>query len=152
MAKGMLKFMMLSILSGTDATGYELMKKIEAHAGHKPSTGSIYPLLKSMQNDGWIEGKEDGEKTIYKITELGIEKFNEFDRAHGDYVMKMHQSISSQMADHPDISHAPHMDLFSHFIHKALELVDEDTNSDEIEGILLKALQQLDKLKGDKHD
>ena len=65
MAKGYLKFMMLKIISDGDATGYQIIKRVEGSVGSKPSTGSVYPLLKTMERDGWIEGvpSEDGHRS-----------------------------------------------------------------------------------------
>ena len=63
---------MLKIISENNATGYEIIKKVNELTGEKPSTGSVYPLLNSMANKGWIAGKKRVTgKTIYKITDSG---------------------------------------------------------------------------------
>jgi formylmethanofuran dehydrogenase subunit E len=46
MATGILKMIMLHIMKDGEASGYDIIKKVEAISGKKPSTGSIYPLLK----------------------------------------------------------------------------------------------------------
>ncbi len=56
MLKGLLKMSMLKIISENKTTGYEIIKKVTDLTGEKPSTGSIYPLLKSMETKGWITG------------------------------------------------------------------------------------------------
>ena len=65
MAKGLLKYFMLKLISERKHTGYELIKEIEKHSGNKPSTGTVYPLLKSMQSEGWIKGIDRDDKTYY---------------------------------------------------------------------------------------
>ena len=71
MLKGLLKMSMLKIISENKATGYEIIKKVNELTGEKPSTGSIYPLLKSMENKGWITGTTANGKTTYEITTSG---------------------------------------------------------------------------------
>lgn len=67
---GGLRFYILWILSKTEMTGSELMDEIETQTNGwwKPSPGSIYPLLKSLEEDSMISKKEDGK---YSITEKG---------------------------------------------------------------------------------
>ena len=56
MATGLLKMLMLHIIKGGEVSGYDLIKKVEAITGEKPSTGSIYPSLKKMEREGWVLG------------------------------------------------------------------------------------------------
>ena len=71
MLKGLLKMSMLKIISENKATGYEIIKKVNELAGEKPSTGSVYPILKSMSKKGWIIGRTINGKTFYEITDSG---------------------------------------------------------------------------------
>ena len=94
MLKGLLKMSMLKIISENKATGYQIIKKVNELTGEKPSTGSIYPLLESMQAKGWIKGTTQKGKTTYEITESGQEVL----KAHGSlrdyYEQKLNGSIS----------------------------------------------------------
>jgi DNA-binding PadR family transcriptional regulator len=85
---------MLKIISENNTNGYEIIKKISELTGEKPSTGSIYPLLKTMTNKGWITGTTANGKTTYQITALGQEVV----RVHGSmkdyYTQKINGSIS----------------------------------------------------------
>ena len=94
MLKGLLKMSMLKIISENKATGYDIIKKVNELTGEKPSTGSIYPLLKSMVNKGWIVGRTVDGKTIYEISDSGKKVV----QAHGSmkdyYTQKISGSIS----------------------------------------------------------
>ena len=94
MLKGLLKMSMLKIISENKATGYEIIKKVNELTGEKPSTGSVYPLLKSMVNKGWIAGQAVDGKTTYEITDSGRKVV----QAHGSmkkyYTQKISGSIS----------------------------------------------------------
>jgi len=70
MLKGLLRMSMLKIISENMATGYQIIKRVKELTGEKPSSGSVYPILKSMQNKGWINGRTQNGKTVYEITEV----------------------------------------------------------------------------------
>lgn len=78
-----LKIMILDFLiKDGSCYGYELSAKIEAEMNYKwkPSNGLIYPLLRHMEENLWLEGWWDvpDKKTRrnYKITDEGIKHFN----------------------------------------------------------------------------
>ncbi|NOZ81274.1 MAG: PadR family transcriptional regulator [DPANN group archaeon] len=76
MAKGHLKYALLKCLSQEPLSGYGLMKKIEAKAGAwhpnwRPSFGSIYPHLKTMQEEGLLKSKKKGRSIVYELTPPG---------------------------------------------------------------------------------
>lgn len=72
MKRGFLKYYILKLLGEEGLSGYGLMKRIEEETGFwKPSTGSMYPLLQSLEEQGLIthEGEEDRKE--YYLTEQG---------------------------------------------------------------------------------
>jgi DNA-binding PadR family transcriptional regulator len=94
MVKGLLKMAMLRIISKNEATGYQIIKKVTELTGEKPSTGSIYPLLKSMQTKGWITGTTKNGKTIYEITPTGKEVLQAHTSMKNYYEQKLSGSLS----------------------------------------------------------
>ena len=70
---GHLKFYILKLLLTEEFTGYGLMKRIEEETGFwKPSTGSLYPLLDVMKQQGLItETVEPGGGKRWSITPEG---------------------------------------------------------------------------------
>ncbi len=53
-------------------SGEELRKEIEKRKGSKPSPGTIYPVLKALNENGFIQEINDGGKEKkYKITPEG---------------------------------------------------------------------------------
>ena len=116
MAKGFLKFLMLRMISEGDATGYQLIKHIESVTGSAPSTGSVYPMLKSMEVEGWIEGRKEDSKTIYSITDTGRERLQELEEEKVGHMMRLHQSISLANVTFEDIGPLmlmAHMDILT---------------------------------------
>ncbi len=73
--KGFIKLLILKILEEGPLHGYGIMKRLEELMGIKPSSGVIYPLLRSLQNSGLIRVAQEstsGRKTkIYELTERG---------------------------------------------------------------------------------
>ena len=75
--KGYIRIATLILLSKKPYHGYEVMKEIkEKTKGFwKPTAGAMYPVLKDLQESGYIQGEWNIEtkrrKKIYKITESG---------------------------------------------------------------------------------
>ena len=78
-----LKIMILDFLiKDGSCYGHELSAKVEVEMNYmwKPSNGLIYPLLRHMEENMWLEGWWDvpDKKTRrnYRITDEGIKHFN----------------------------------------------------------------------------
>jgi len=103
---GQLKLVLLKSLENDALSGYSIIKSIEQNTEcWKPSTGSIYPLLNNLLEDGLVEVKKEGRKKLYSLTEGGknelkqlIERKNEiFNRLIDDW--KVYASLSSKKDD-----------------------------------------------------
>ncbi len=94
MLKGLLKMSMLKIISENRATGYEIIKKVTELSGQRPSTGSVYPLLKTMQTKGLIIGTTEKGKTTYEITPNGQAVLSSHGSLKNYYEQKLNSSIS----------------------------------------------------------
>ncbi len=78
MMKSNLKLIVLKILDKKSLSGYGIVKEIhEFTKTWKPSYGSIYPILKNLRENGFLEVKEEGRKKIYRITPKGHHKVQE---------------------------------------------------------------------------
>ncbi len=71
--RGFLKSFVLLILKEKASHGYEIMEKINERTGFwKPSPGTIYPLLRSLEKEGLIEEiKSSSNRKIYRLTQGG---------------------------------------------------------------------------------
>ncbi len=70
--KGFLSFLILRLISKQNISGEEIRCDIEKRKGSKPSCGTIYPVLKELKNNGWIEELDDsGKEKKYRITQTG---------------------------------------------------------------------------------
>ena len=92
---GQLKFYILKLLLRERYTGYGLMKAIEEETGFwKPSTGSLYPLLSAMKEQGLItEVKEPDGSKRWEITPEGKRVYTEATEAK----RKLFQNIRESM-------------------------------------------------------
>jgi DNA-binding PadR family transcriptional regulator len=77
----MTKYFILSALREKEMHGYELITRLAAAMGKKPSASQIYPVMKKMQASGFVtvRTKTTGKKKIkiYKITTKGNKLFTE---------------------------------------------------------------------------
>lgn len=70
--RGFLTFTVLRLVRKKPMSGEELRRELERRKGSKPSPGTIYPVLKSMSESGWItEASSGGKEKKYKITLKG---------------------------------------------------------------------------------
>ncbi len=76
--KGFLSFIVLRFIKNKPMSGEEIRQELEKRKGHKPSPGTIYPVLKSLHAQGWIEAVEGTSKEKkYKITPKGKKECEE---------------------------------------------------------------------------
>lgn len=70
---GELHLVLLALLAERPQHGYELMGALESAFGpaYRPSPGSIYPALGALETEALIEGRDEGERRVYSVTELG---------------------------------------------------------------------------------
>ncbi len=70
--RGFLTFLVLRLISKKPMSGEELRTELEKRKGHRPSPGTIYPVLKSLSEGKLIEEIEGpGKEKKYKITKSG---------------------------------------------------------------------------------
>ncbi len=75
--KGYIRIATLILLSKKPHHGYEIMKEIKERTRGfwKPTAGGIYPILKDLQESGYIQGEWDAKtrrrRKTYKITKAG---------------------------------------------------------------------------------
>jgi DNA-binding PadR family transcriptional regulator len=86
--KGVLRFVLLDLLKDQPAHGYDLIKIMEerSHGFYTPSTGSIYPILQTLQDHGYVTSAEKTGKKVYTITDHGLSYLKE----HADIIDGIH--------------------------------------------------------------
>ena len=79
--KGFLSFTALRLIGKSPMSGEELRRILAERRGSKPSPGTIYPVLKELSANGWIEavkrGKgKGGKEKKYRLTVKGRRELN----------------------------------------------------------------------------
>ena len=153
MAKGYLKFMMLKIISDGDVTGYQIIKRVEETVGSKPSTGSVYPLLKTMEKDGWIKGSSEDGKTIYKVTEAGRAQLDAHRDHKMDHMMRLHQSITmaTETFDEPGrLVLMEQIEIVHPLLEEIMDAKHRGVSEDDIHEVLERSRKDISELEGGK--
>lgn len=81
--RGLLDGCILRIISEKETYGYEIINILEKSGFGSLSEGTIYPVLKRLQNKGYIESEYKKsslgpKRKYYRITEIGKKQLNEF--------------------------------------------------------------------------
>ncbi len=88
-----LKLFMIRKLSERPMNGYELMKEFERIVGRKPSSGSVYPILKNLCDKGIVRQVDKDGDRIYEITDKGLDVVKEMDNMKQNLLMKLKEHI-----------------------------------------------------------
>jgi DNA-binding PadR family transcriptional regulator len=91
-----LKFIVLKIIRESPTHGYDIIKRIEQRSAGRwtPSAGSIYPILESLETNGFIRSEEIERKKVYAITPRGETAFDRMAEKKRQLLMEMTQVIS----------------------------------------------------------
>jgi len=65
----------MAVLSQRPMHGYELMSELERRTSgrYRASPGSIYPAVQSLQAEGLIEATDEGDRRVYRVTDVGAD-------------------------------------------------------------------------------
>jgi DNA-binding PadR family transcriptional regulator len=89
--KGFLKLHILGVLAEGPSHGYEIMHCIGHHTGHmwRPSPGSMYPALESLESKGFISCQGDGRRKVYSLTPKGRDVLVQIRKKHDEQFLEM---------------------------------------------------------------
>ncbi len=140
---------MLKIISEGKISGYQIIKKVNELTGKKPSTGTVYPLLKSMQTEGWIVGIQFPNKTLYRITDSGRKVVEAHSSMKNDYAQKISGSISLAHATFKDLHFAylNHSDIMNPLTREVSSLLAHGVPPQKIQAVISNTLRELQKLE-----
>jgi len=65
----------VTILNNRPTYGYEIISTVHKKFGVLLSPGTLYPLLHSLEDNGFIESSHNSGKIIYSTTPKGEQKF-----------------------------------------------------------------------------
>ena len=71
--RGDVRAAILALLREQSRNGYQVIQEIERRSGGlwRPSAGSVYPALQLLEDEGLIEGVEDGGRRELRLTDAG---------------------------------------------------------------------------------
>ncbi|EFD93184.1 MAG: transcriptional regulator PadR family protein [Candidatus Parvarchaeum acidophilus ARMAN-5] len=99
--KGLLKPLILKLLSNRPMHGFELMEQIfeKTDGMWRPGPAAIYPALQWLEEKGYIKSMEENNgseksRKPYSITQKGIDAVSEYDKAIKDMHNRMQKFTS----------------------------------------------------------
>jgi formylmethanofuran dehydrogenase subunit E len=164
MLRGHLRILTLKALEEKERSGYGLMKYVEQKIGSKPSTGSIYPILEHLKDEGVVKAKEEGRKKVYSLTKKGKEQAKCLEEKRKEILEKFGEGLKMLTAitgedlcvfeemfkhlktgEHPLKHLNPEYDRFRHIAIKKFGTTDKEKQK-RIRKILGEALKELRKI------
>jgi DNA-binding PadR family transcriptional regulator len=136
--KGMLRHITLNILRQEPMSGSELIEQIQDYTDWRPSPGSMYPLLASLQEEGLIMPYEDQDTTLkrFTLTDEGA-RIVEFHKREDQEYRSRHKSMRKMYWRlHRDMPLNLYTS-FSNFLDTFEEVFTEAGQSEEAEGRLI---------------
>jgi DNA-binding PadR family transcriptional regulator len=128
--KGYLRIAVLTLLSRKPYHGYEIMKEIKERTRGfwKPTPGGVYPILRSLEGSGYIEGGWDSRqrrrRKTYRITGTGRHVLKQALARQNQIANNMGDLFREFMKDVLDVKSAPNPpvpNLFSAFLEERKE-------------------------------
>jgi len=73
LSRGDLRLLVLALIGEQPRHGYELIQHISGlfMQAYTPSAGTMYPLLASFEQAGWVESEEVDGRRVFRITAAG---------------------------------------------------------------------------------
>jgi DNA-binding PadR family transcriptional regulator len=70
---GEIRLVILSLIGETPKHGYQLMKELGERLGglYRSSAGTVYPTLKQLEKEGFIESRLKEGRNVYRLTREG---------------------------------------------------------------------------------
>ncbi len=137
--KGYIRIAALILLRKKPYHGYEIMKEIkERTLGFwKPTAGGIYPILRDLEDSGYIEGKWDlhskRKRKIFRITETGRQVLERSLAKESQIANSMSGLFAEFMKDVLEVEEPLSMprlpDIFSTFLEERKERPEDTTEA-----------------------
>ncbi len=93
--RGGYRLLILALLEKSVMHGYELLKSLERITGERPKISTLYTILKEMEESGLLESRKVDRKRLYRISERGKKKLQEFRENVSMGALKMIEVILS---------------------------------------------------------
>jgi len=138
--RGFLRYWVLRLLSEEPRTGYGLAKELERRLGWRPSSGSLYPLLASLAEQGLIE-RGAGKRALLRLTPKGAEELKRLEKGKDEWkaIVNLLGSASQNL---------PGFSRFLRLFARALA----SGNAEKLEEILARVNAELEGLAGGEGD
>lgn len=99
--KGLLEFLILSVITGGETYGYELIQRLKEIDSIPLSESTVYPILERLRSDGYLRTRSEPSpngpaRRYYSLSSLGQHRMNEMN-GYWDHLCKSIESLRDSM-------------------------------------------------------
>lgn len=101
--RAFLKYIVLKIIKDKPTHGYDIIKTVELRSNGRwiPSAGSVYPILESLESNGFILSEEIERRKVYSITSRGESALESMTQKKIELLNEMSRIINSVTEGEP---------------------------------------------------
>lgn len=77
MKRGFMKFLLLKMLAEGERHGYDFMREFAKRGWGRAGSGTVYPALQWLEENGYVESREEDGRRMYVMTQRGQEFLKE---------------------------------------------------------------------------
>jgi DNA-binding PadR family transcriptional regulator len=95
--RGMLRYVILDVLSDGPKHGYEIIKQLEERTAgrYSPSPGALYPTLQYLEDLGLVKSNQEEDRRVYQLTDAGRAELEEHKSHTESFWSRFHQGVPS---------------------------------------------------------
>ncbi|MGF3536457.1 MAG: PadR family transcriptional regulator [Candidatus Bathyarchaeia archaeon] len=83
--------------------GYDLIKYVHKRYGFLVSPGTAYSCLYTMERKGLLQGRQEGNKKVFSLTERGLNTFSSVSRLNGSLMRLWAEIFQGGFVDHSQL-------------------------------------------------
>ncbi|PNZ70060.1 PadR family transcriptional regulator [Staphylococcus croceilyticus] len=144
--KGNLQFVILKMLEEESRHGYQIIKDLEERfkGFYSPSPGSVYPILRMLEDREFVSISKEGNKKIYTITDEG-KQFLEENIDQDEFTQRL-EKFKNVDFEQMKASREQLQEVFHGFMKASQSAMQDEKKKKELDALIEETKEKLEKI------